>query len=276
MSASDNRVLPQLASKPQQHDAIFTEALQLLDSMRSSPSCNRVAVTRLVTSCQFVGGKDTGDSQTYEYESLDRIRSMYAARLAICELNGADASVPTPCLPVAVSPIPKSKSRFPFTSKPQPHDTGIDLLPDAVLGQCLKALESRPQWWTSYSNNRQNAMVICQAARIEVEREELLDLHRAIVKTSSNLHEGLEVALHNAAMETSQHQEFLEEVRLMQERLTVDLENSASVTQNALDRLLREIWTGLDSIATSAGSVMDNLRGGAGTLAKVTMVTLIV
>lgn len=271
MSTGDNHVLPHLGSKAQQHDAIFTEAVQLLDSMKSSPSCNRVAVTRLVTSCQFTGGKDTSDSPTYEYETLDRIRSMYAARLAICELNGAGASVPAPCLPVVVFPPPKSRFRFSFTNKPQPPDTGIDLLPDNILGQCLKALESRPQWWTSYSNNRQNAMVICQAARIEVEREELLDLHRAIVKTSSKLHEGLEAALHNADMEMSRHNTFLEEVRGMQERLAADLEKSASVTQNALDRLLQEIWSGLDSIATSASSVMDNLRGEAGTLAKVKM-----
>ncbi|KAJ5983829.1 hypothetical protein N7481_005928 [Penicillium waksmanii] len=268
MSAGDNRVLPHLGSKAQQHDAIFTEAVQLLDSMKSSPSCNRVAVTRLVTSCQFAGGKDTSDLQTYEYETLDRIRSMYAARLAICELNDAGASVPVPCIPVAVSPPHKSKFRFSFTTKPQPPDTGIDLLPDDVLGKCLKALESRPQWWTSYSNNRQNAMVICQAARIEVEREELLDLHRAIVKTSSKLHEGLEAALQNAAMESSRHNTFLEEVRGIQERLAADLEISASVTQNALHRLLQEIRSGLDSIATSASSVMNNLRGEAGTLAK--------
>lgn len=271
MSAGDNCVLPHLGSKAQQHDAIFTEAIQLLDSMKSSPSCNRVAVTRLVTSCQFTGAKDTSDSQVYEYETLDRIRSMYAARLAICELNGAGASVPAHCLTVAVSPPPRSRFRFSFTNKRQPPDTGIDLLPDDVLGQCLKALESRPQWWTSYSNNRQNAMVICQAARIEVEREELLDLHRAIAKTSSKLHEGLEAALNNAAMESSRHITFLEEVRAMQKSLVDDLEKSASVTQNALDRLLQEIWSGLDSIATSASSVMNNLRGEADTLAKVKM-----
>jgi hypothetical protein len=114
-------------------------------------------------------------------------------------------------------------------------------------------------------------MVICQAARIEVEREELLDLHRAIVKTSSKLHEGLGAALDNAALEASQHHAFLGEVRTMQESLTADLEKSAFITQNALARLLGEIWSGLDNVATSASSIMDNLRGEAGILAKVTI-----
>lgn len=266
--AVDTRIFSYLESKSQEHDAIFTEAVHLLDSMKSSPSCNRVAATRLVTTCQSVGGKDTGDLQIYE--TLDRIRSMYAARLAICELDGTGASVPAPCLAVTVSPLPAAKSRFAFMNKARSPETGTDLVPKEVLEHCLRVLVSRPQWWTSYSNNRQNAIVICQAARIETEREELLDLHRAIVKTSFKLHEKLGEALRNAAMETSQHHTFLEEVRAMQERTTGDMEESASRSQNSFGKLLVEIQFGLDRIATSASSVMDHLRGEAGVLEKVT------
>jgi len=237
--------------------------------MKSSPSCNRVAATRLVESCQSVGGKHTDDAQADEHETLDRIRSMYAARLAICELDGAGASVPAPCLPITVSPPATPKFRFSFVKKPQVLDTGSDLLPKEVIGNCLKALESRPQWWTSYSNNRQNAIVICQATRIEMEREELLDLHRAIVETSSKLHQGLEEALYNSALETSQHHTFLEEVRELQLRLAEEIEGSASVTQSAFHTLFRQIQASLDGISTSVTSVMDQLHGEAGTLEKV-------
>jgi hypothetical protein len=50
---------------------------------------------------------------------------------------------------------------------------GYDDIKGQQLGQCLKSLESRPQWWTSYSNNRQNAVVMCQAARGQIEKGEL-------------------------------------------------------------------------------------------------------
>ncbi|KAJ5596350.1 hypothetical protein N7450_002808 [Penicillium hetheringtonii] len=249
--AGGSQMLHHLGSQAHKHNEIFNEAVIILDAMKSSPSCNRVAATRLVESCQSFGGKHTDDAQADEHEALDSIRSMYAARLAICELDGAGASVPAPCLPITVSPPATPKFRFSFVKKSQVLDSGSDLLPKEVIGNCLKALESRPQWWTSYSNNRQNAMVICQATRFEMEREELLDLHRAIVETSSKLHQGLQEALYNSALETSQHHTFLEEVRQLQMRLVEEIEGSASVTQSALHKLLRQVQAGLDRISTS-------------------------
>ena len=36
--------------------------------------------------------------------------------------------------------------------------------------RCIKRLEERPQWWTTLSNNIQNAMMVCAAVRHEVEQ----------------------------------------------------------------------------------------------------------
>jgi len=76
--------------------------------------------------------------------SLDTTRSdlryRYAARLAVCEFEA----------------------------------TGILYPPECRDGdghkKCIKRLEERPQWWTTLSNNIQNAMVICAAVRHEVEK----------------------------------------------------------------------------------------------------------
>ena len=92
--AGGSQMLHHLGSQAHKHNEIFNEAVIILDAMKSSPSCNRVAATRLVESCQSFGGKHTDDAQADEHEALDSIRSMYAARLAICELDGAGASVP--------------------------------------------------------------------------------------------------------------------------------------------------------------------------------------
>lgn len=271
MEAIDGHALPNLEYKPRQHDVVFIEAAHILESMKLSPSCNKVAATQLITSCQLLGGKYTGDPLKDEYETLDRIRSMYAARLALCELHGAGAAVPSPCIPVTVNAPSTSSFRIPFITKAQPLDTRNDLVPDEVLGPCLKTLESRPQSWTSYSNNRQNAMIICQATRIEVEREELLDIHQRIVKTSSKLHQGLEEALHSAAMETTQHEAFLKTLRAMQDKVSAELQASASVTQNTLEGLLQAIELSLTKITASATSTINSLVGNANSVGEVRM-----
>jgi len=265
-SSNERTAISYLTSKTPHQNAVFSKAAHLLESLTAAPSCTRIAAARLVTSCQSFEGKGTADQESYE--ALDRIRSVYAARLAICELEGAGASVPSPCLPVTLSP-PTSKNRFWFLSKRNVPDTGTDLVPEYLLEQCLKALESRPQWWTSYSNNRQNAMVICQASRLEVEKEELLDLHRSILRSSVKLDEGLYQALRNAAMEASQHEAFIQAVQSLQGKLVADMEASQSLFRRIFGDFLHEIELGIDTVSAAVASALGRVQSKTTVLEKV-------
>ncbi|KAJ5168580.1 uncharacterized protein N7482_004174 [Penicillium canariense] len=257
-ASDDSNAITYLTSNARQQDSIFTEAVQLLESMSSSPSCNRVAATRLVTSCQDLGGKGNADPDTNEI--LDRIRSIYAARLAICELDGAGAVVPQSCLPVTIPSPEPAKSRFRFLRKFRSTDCDEEVVSKSQLGQCLGALESRPQWWTSYSNNRQNAMIICQASRIEVEKEELLDLHQSILKSSVKLDEGLQETLRKASVTSTQHQAFLQTVQGLQNTLVLDLEKNASLFRGLFGRFLHDIEAGFDTVATIVASALSKVQ----------------
>lgn len=225
---------------------------------------------RLVTSCQSFGGNADADEESQE--ALDHIRSVYAARLAICELEGAGASAPTPCLQVTISP-PISKRRFSFMSSPGVPDSSTSLVPRELLEPCLKALESRPQWWTSYSNSRQNAIVICQASRIEIEKEELLDLHRSILRSSIKLDEGFHQALRNAAMEASQHETFLQSVQLLQGKLATDMEASQSLFQQTLGGFLRDIELGIERVTAAVASALGHVQSETAVLGQVRKVS---
>lgn len=134
------------------HSEVFSHALELLSSMQSAPSCNRVATATLLKECKSIQG-----SSSSVQPALEDIRSTYAAQLAVCELRGAGSQIPPYC---DNRPVPGARRPTPAVGRP---DT-------AQLRQCLKSLESRPQWWTSYSNSRQNAVVFCQAARVEIEK----------------------------------------------------------------------------------------------------------
>ncbi|OQD73973.1 hypothetical protein PENDEC_c013G05755 [Penicillium decumbens] len=264
-SSNERTAISYLTSKTPHQNAVFSKAAHLLESLTAAPSCTRIAAARLVTSCQSFEGKGTADQESYE--ALDRIRSVYAARLAICELEGAGASVPSPCLPVTLSP-PTSKNRFWFLSKRNVPDTGTYLVPEYLLEQCLKALESRPQWWTSYSNNRQNAMVICQASRLEVEKEELLDLHRSILRSSVKLDEGLYQALRNAAMEASQHEAFIQAVQSLQGKLVADMEASQSLFRRIFEDFLHEIELGIDTVSAAVATALGRVQSKTTVLEK--------
>ncbi|KAJ5383617.1 hypothetical protein N7517_001528 [Penicillium concentricum] len=253
-------------SRSQDQDSIFNEAVRILDSMKSSPSCNRLAATKLVNSCQtFSDGKDS--AQTDSPDTLDLLRSVYAARLALCEIDGAGTPMPPSCLPITVSP-PSQKNRFGFVSRHRGSGPASDEVSKELLEQCLKTLESRPQWWTSYSNSRQNALVICHASRMETEKEELIDLHHSIAKSSLKLNNGLQDALQDASARSAEQQSFIQAVQSMQEKIVADMEATDSVFKRTLGNFLREIEAGIFSLQDSISVALSNVRTGTRALEK--------
>lgn len=139
---------------PDDQRGIYTQALQLLSSMQASPSCNRLAASTLLDSCHSIDGSRQ-DAET----SFEDVKSIYAAQLAMCEIVSAESTIPQPC--GALAPALDSKRH---------KAASVKSVRKVQLSQCLQALESRPQWWTSYSNSRQNAVVMCQAARADIEK----------------------------------------------------------------------------------------------------------
>ena len=156
------------------HSEVYSKALQLLGSMQSAPSCNRLATSRLLTACQSTDGS----SSNLEV-ALDNIKSIYAAQLAVCELRGAGLAIPTHCGTILPSESERQNQRDNGLGGDRDGDfngrSGVySKLDNKQLSQCLKSFESKPQWWTSYSNSRQNAVVMCRAARVEIEKGQLL------------------------------------------------------------------------------------------------------
>jgi hypothetical protein len=125
---------------------VFSKAIALLESARQSPSCQRLATANLLSSC-----KDLQQTIETEYH-VQELQSLYAINLAICEL-------PVSTTPDACDFVRSNDGKRKAQSSINRN-----------IRKCLSALESRPQWWTSYSNNNQNAMTICQAVRADVER----------------------------------------------------------------------------------------------------------
>jgi len=139
---------------PEDQSGIYIHALQILSSFQALPSCHRLAASTLLDSCHSIDGSKH-DSQA----SMEDVRSIYAAQLAICEIVSAETAIPQSCKSLALFPELKSHRELSSKSVRKDH-----------LSQCLQSLESRPQWWTSYSNSRQNAVVMCQAAREDIEK----------------------------------------------------------------------------------------------------------
>ncbi|KAL2822838.1 hypothetical protein BDW59DRAFT_163648 [Aspergillus cavernicola] len=266
-SSNDVDLISFLTLKSQKHDELFTEANELLESIKSSPSCNQIAASKLAASCQSIGRKPDIPIDPDTPQALEHVRSLYAARLAICELSGAGTSIPSPCHPVNASPY-RRKGIFGFGANHNPATSDNEPVPKEVLEACLKSLESRPQWWTSYSNSRQNAVVLCQAWRTEIEKEEILELYQTIVKSSIKLKHGLHDALRTAAEDTSSHRAFTQSTELLRKEIMHEMKESISIFQKSFGRVSQNLETQFSSFIETITSALGGLQTGLTSLEK--------
>lgn len=112
-------------------------------------------------------------------------------------------------------------------------------------------------------------MVICQATRLETEKEELLELHRSIVESSIKLSHGLEEALEMAYAESSQHQAFIEATAALQAKLRQDLEATETGFKALLGNLMEGIKSAVDSGVTTVTSTLARVHNDAASLETV-------
>jgi hypothetical protein len=247
-------------------DGILSSAIELLTSMNSSPSCNRIAASRLLISCQSIGGSGNGQ-ESHPAEALDHVKSLYAARLAVCEITGAGAPIPEQCSSILTPRSSDMLSQRPYREDPNGGEK--DVIQAAQLERCLKSLEARPQWWTSYSNNRQNAVVMCQAARIEIDKEELLNLHKTLTSVIFGLTNTLNQSLHSAESHAVQHKLFVETVDSIRLRLMRNLENDDLSARSRLSNLFNDIEAGFREAAVGATAAVAKVESDATNLKKV-------
>ncbi|KAL4780435.1 hypothetical protein BJX76DRAFT_364322 [Aspergillus varians] len=247
-----------LNSRTQKHDDLFTEALKLLESVSSSPSCNKLAATKLVTSCKSIKRNPESPGSSDTYLALENVRSLYAARLAVCEISGAGISIPSPCQPMNVSPSPK-KGLFGFYTKQNSASSDTDPVSKEDLEPCLRSLESRPQWWTSYSNSKQNAMIICHASRSEIDQENILETYNTILQSSAKLSDGLQEALKMAAEGYAKGRTFMQSTELLRNEALQAIEES---TSSLLVRLSQNLEARFGSFIENIFSVLNSVHAG--------------
>ncbi|CAO1597068.1 hypothetical protein XANCAGTX0491_000897 [Xanthoria calcicola] len=241
-----------LWTSPDSQSQIYTSALQVLEGLKSSPSCHRLAAATLIRSCQSIDGSSSDPE-----DSLEDEKSVYAAQLALCEIRDAGSGYPEDC--EAFLPLHSAQS----SRKVARSFSNADATTNALKGKlslCLQALESRPQHWTSYSNNRQNAVVMCQAARIDVEKDNLIQLHQSLVNTTSGANSVLMRALAAANKALLKQKQFATGVENFQQQLVRDLEASKAHTQSYLRSMMKSIESALQNTVKPFSDMMKTVE----------------
>lgn len=163
--------------------------LEIMDSVDKMPSCQKLASAAIVNSCSNLNHKSTLSTDQGVDAMLEKAQSIYAARLAVCELIDVNAPIPDACNPFRPSQRNTRKTGFSgwFNNNgptdPVPYYEVYEDETAQHLDLCASSLASKPQWWTSYSNARQNGLMMCYAMRAQIERGMLSAVSINIKKT---------------------------------------------------------------------------------------------
>jgi uncharacterized protein YoxC len=275
-------------------DIHIQRAIQVVENHDSLPYCQKMAASSLIHSCATLQGKTSdedepqGTSQDMN-ATLGEEKTLYAARLAICELSDSKVPVPKQCtsfIPTRETtkktgwfgylPVPgvwKSIVRYPDYEQATKRDR------DA----CVQALYASNQAWHSYSNAGQDAVKLCHAVRGDIERDQELQVYRGLTENVANVAEAMhhmdetirvqEEAMDHLVIRTQQLTEDLlkdlPELREMYRQTVIDLTDDVrlvatkvSEASSALEAHNSDIRTSgeyLERLAASAGSHLSEL-----------------
>ncbi|CCJ31104.1 unnamed protein product [Pneumocystis jirovecii] len=174
------------------------------------------------------------DSDLHEDEKL-----AFAVRLTLCELDTAHVEVPETC---------RQKN----------------------FQKCVKELETRPQWWTSYSGYFRDVTRMCFAARTEVEKDQLLALHRNLTYAQMGLLRNLKLEMDDIdlriyekyKMEQSwqQFQDDMERSMQLMKNEIKEMEKMANILLStfltSMNVSLNEVNRRIDLVTTNLDKVM--------------------
>ena len=140
--------------------------MQVIDSITTQSTCHQAATGQLLVTCKTVGNQI--DTDQGKNELLERAKSVYAVRLAVCETGEGRAAIPKTCK--AILTLPR-------------HIHGeLEVVNSKSLAPCLEALMAEHYYWTSYSNSRQDATTLCQAVTLEATKLEALQSYQKLAE----------------------------------------------------------------------------------------------
>jgi len=225
---------------------VITQAVDFVVSMQTAPTCTRMAASHLMNECKLLEhAPDFAKSRPEAY--LDNVKTEYAAKLAVCELLSAQPVNPTPPANCDIL-VPASRHcgkggswwharpEVPSEKQCYPDFKGYQYT------QCLKSLQSTPQYWTSFSNARQNAVVMCQASRDVIERENHLEIFKNLTQVLGDVTSNMQKTTEEYEFLIREQRQYSEEARDSHQQLKEDIQavqEKAVATVGALDDKFR-------------------------------------
>ncbi|TGO45787.1 hypothetical protein BCON_0365g00050 [Botryotinia convoluta] len=235
----------ELVNARSRNNELYSSAMLELKRLEEEPICHRVAAQLLMSNCE---GLEDINQKEYDLYS-GRVQRHYveslAASLAICDMERSSMVVPDACEPF----------RLPSLLRASQEAEGKLQVSQNEVGACLKALGKDPSHWLSWTSYRDNCLLICQAARSDIDKDQSILLQKKLVEIMSQFAADLENDLHDLKQNMANHaraaESYFEGVMTQAEALKTKVEGAfETISSEASD-----VASALRSILGSTGDI---------------------
>lgn len=247
------------------------QVLSIIRTVEKLPLCPKIATAALVHSCS---GMEESSSTNIDH-LFEQSKTVYAARLAVCELQDAFNPVPNECLSFVPTRENTRKQsiygwlRADGPTEPITRFQDYEVVTEKNIQQCLTALGTKAQWWTSYSNNRQTAVVMCHAMSASVKKgkfihrvlslqqslniitDETLAMYRVLTEVNSKATDALLRSTELFEQSENDFDQIRKSMQSFHKALVSDFEGMTDA--------VAQFWTALDNKVGQIANDLDNI-----------------
>lgn len=209
----------------------YSSALKTLQELEQKPICYRMAAQLLMDNCRGIEENDASRNQFGSSHLQRHHVESFANGLTMCDAERAKWVVSEACSPFESSAL--------YRAARDKHSR-LDVSHQQV-GDCIEALGQHSSAWTTWVSARNQAVIICRAARLDIDKDQAINLHKHLIELMQQFTNDLD------------------------EDLTKLKENLATGSQNAksfVDNLVNQAESGKARINSVFESVTDDVKVG--------------
>ena len=222
-----------LAYRDVEQDPVFEKAMHVIDSLAAQSTCHQQAAAQLLITCKAAGKDSKLGSGRHEF--LERTKSTYAVRVAVCETGEGRAAVPAACRLVL--------------DMPQHSQGDLEVINSKQLASCLEALMTEHYYWTSYSNNRQEANTLCQAGSLEANMHEALHSYEKLAELLPDFRDILSTTRTQWLSFLKQQEASVQDITELQQKNRAEIKEQHKSEMGAFQHAMSAAKDGLASVS---------------------------
>ncbi|CAG8975672.1 hypothetical protein HYALB_00007875 [Hymenoscyphus albidus] len=176
-----NELLITNAKKPE----FYNKAMLELKRLEDEPICHRLAAQLLINTCNGLQTIDESTLQSTKARLQRNHVESFAAALTLCDMEGVNWEIPEPCMPLSSAAMHQALRQEQRTLVVPPDD----------VQACLTTLSQDHTHWMTWLHRRDSALLFCRAASVDMDKDQLFESQKILVKIMADFATGLEAEL---------------------------------------------------------------------------------